>query len=71
MPGRNVANPVAAIRSAAMLLSHIVDPASATAVEEADGTVPSADIRTPDLGGSAGTREFGAAVLREVGQGKA
>ena len=69
--GRNVANPVAAIRSAAMLLSHIGDPASATAVEEAVGRVLCADIRTPDLGGSAGTREFGAAVLREVGQGKA
>ena len=69
--GRNIANPIAAIRSAAMLLSHTGDPASAAAVEEAVGRVLCAGIRTPDLGGSAGTREFGAAVLREVGRGKA
>ena len=69
--GRNVANPVAAIRSGAMLLTHIGDPASAAVVEEAVGRVLSAGIRTPDLGGAAGTREFGAAVLREVGRGKA
>ena len=69
--GRNVANPVAAIRSAAMLLTHIGDPTSAAVVEEAVGRVLGAGIRTPDLGGAAGTREFGAAVLREVGRGKA
>jgi len=69
--GRNIANPIAAIRSAAMLLDHIGDPASAAAVEEAVRRVVGAGIRTPDLGGTAGTREFGAAVLREVGRGKA
>lgn len=69
--GRNIANPVAAIRSAAMLLAHLGDPASAAAMEAAVGRVLSAGIRTPDLGGDAGTREFGAAVLREVGRGKA
>lgn len=54
-----------------MLLSHLGDPASAAAVEEAVDRVLRAGIRTPDLGGTAGTREFGAAVLREVGRGKA
>lgn len=68
--GRNIANPVAAIRSAAMLLSHIGDPASAAAVEEAVCRVIGMGIRTRDLGGIAGTREFGAAVLREVGRRK-
>ena len=69
--GKNVANPIAAIRSGAMLLSHLGDPASAAAVEEAVMRVLRAGIRTRDLGGAAGTREFGAAVLREVGRGKA
>ncbi len=63
--------PVAAIQSAAMLLEHLGDPASAAVVEEAVDRVLRAGIRTPDLGGVAGTREFGAAVLREVGRGKA
>ena len=68
--GQNIANPVAAIRSAAMLLSHLGDPASAAAVEEAVCRVIGMGIRTRDLGGIAGTREFGAAVLREVGRRK-
>jgi methanogen homoisocitrate dehydrogenase len=68
--GQNIANPVAAIRSAAMLLSHLGDPASAAAVEEAVCRVIGMGIRTRDLGGVAGTREFGAAVLREVGRRK-
>ncbi|WOX55337.1 MULTISPECIES: isocitrate/isopropylmalate dehydrogenase family protein [unclassified Methanoculleus] len=69
--GRNIANPVAAIRSGAMLLSHLGDAAAAAAVEEAVRRVLGAGIQTRDLGGVAGTREFGAAVLREVGRGKA
>ncbi len=69
--GRNIANPIAAIRSGEMLLRHIGDPASAAAVEEAVMRVLHAGIRTRDIGGNAGTREFGAAVLREVGRGKA
>jgi methanogen homoisocitrate dehydrogenase len=68
--GKNVANPIAAIRSAAMLLSHLGDPVSGAAVEEAVSRVLGAGIRTRDLGGAAGTREFGAAVLREVGRRK-
>ena len=69
--GRNIANPVAAIRSGAMLLSHLGDAAAAAAVEEAVRRVLGAGIQTRDLGGVAGTREFGAAVLREGGRGKA
>ena len=69
--GKNIANPIAAIRSAAMLLEHLGDPASAAVVEEAVDRVLRTGIRTRDLGGAAGTREFGTAVLREVGRGKA
>ena len=69
--GRNIANPIAAIRSAALLLDHIGDPASAAVVEGAIRRVMDSGILTRDLGGTAGTREFGTAVLREVGRGKA
>lgn len=69
--GQDIANPIAAIRSAAMLLAHIGDPESAAVIEAAVDRVLDAGIRTRDLGGNAGTREFGAAVLREVLRGKA
>jgi len=62
--GRNIANPIAAIRSAAMLLDYLGDREGAGRVETAIDTVLSEGIRTRDLGGSAGTREFGEAVLR-------
>ena len=69
--GQGIANPIAAIRSAAMLLAHTGDPESAAVIEEAIDRVLNAGIRTRDLGGNAGTREFGAAVLREVLRRKA
>lgn len=69
--GQGIANPIAAIRSAAMLLTHTGDPESAAVIEEAIDRVLNAGIRTRDLGGNAATREFGAAVLREVLRGKA
>jgi methanogen homoisocitrate dehydrogenase len=62
--GRNIANPIAAIRSAAMLLDYLGDRNGACRIETALVTVLSQGIRTPDLGGSAGTREFGDAVTK-------
>jgi methanogen homoisocitrate dehydrogenase len=67
--GKNVANPVAAIRSAAMLLEYLGDHDGACCVEAAVGRVLAQGIRTRDLGGSAGTRDFGEAVLRALGPG--
>jgi len=61
--GKNIANPVAALRSAGMLLAHLGDPAGADRVEAAIQAVLAQGIKTRDLGGSAGTREFGEAVV--------
>lgn len=62
--GQGLANPAAAILSAAMLLRHSLDDArGADMVESAVRTVIDADVRTRDLGGSAGTEEFTAAVV--------
>ncbi|MCQ8894364.1 MAG: isocitrate/isopropylmalate dehydrogenase family protein [Methanolinea sp.] len=65
--GRNIANPVAALRSAAMLLSYRAnDRTGAAAIEEAIQQVLARGIRTKDLGGSATTTEFGDQVIREL-----
>lgn len=61
--GRNTANPIAAIRSAAMLLEHLGDRKNAGRIEEAIGQVISSGVKTRDLGGTAGTREMGEAVV--------
>ncbi|MEM2124130.1 MAG: isocitrate/isopropylmalate family dehydrogenase, partial [Methanolinea sp.] len=66
--GKNLANPVAALRSAGMLLPYSArDPESARALEEAITRVLARGIRTRDLGGTATTTEFGAHVMRELG----
>lgn len=68
--GKNIANPIAAIRSTVMLLDYLGDKTGACRVESAIDRVLSQGIRTRDLGGSAGTREFGDAVLNVLGQEK-
>ena len=64
--GRGIANPTAMLRSTALLLEHglgrLAEAEALTrAVEHALETTP-----TPDLGGSAGTAEFGAAVREQL-----
>lgn len=66
--GKNIANPIAALRSAAMLLSYCGDRQGSERIEAAIQGALEAGIRTRDLGGSAGTREFGEAVLRRLRQ---
>jgi 3-isopropylmalate dehydrogenase len=62
--GRGVANPYAAILSAAMLLRHSLGlPDEADAVEAAVGLALDRGVFTPDLGGSAGTAVATGAVL--------
>jgi len=65
--GRGVANPAAMLRSTALLLHHgLGREQEATALEAAvDAALREAP--TPDLGGSATTRQLGDAVLRQLG----
>ena len=65
--GKNIANPIATLRSAAMLLAHLGDNEGAVRIESAIQRVLASGTRTRDFGGSAGTREFGDAVLRVLG----
>ncbi len=61
--GRGIANPMAAILSAGLMLDHLGLGKSAESVRAAVAAVLKAGPRTPDLGGSAGTREVADAVL--------
>ena len=61
--GRGIANPVAAIWAGAMMLDHVGERAAHDAILAAIGRVLEArEVRTPDLGGRAGTAEMAAAI---------
>jgi len=64
--GRGIANPVAALRCAAMLLDHLGDTGSALRLGTAIDRVMACGVLTPDLGGTVTTLEFGAAVLADL-----
>jgi methanogen homoisocitrate dehydrogenase len=64
--GKGIANPVAAIRSAAMLLSHLGRTAEADAVSNSVELTLAAGIKTPDLGGNYSTKEVGEAVMKRL-----
>jgi tartrate dehydrogenase/decarboxylase/D-malate dehydrogenase len=65
--GKGVANPLAAVLSAAMLLEHLGLPAAARAMHSAVAEVlRSRKARTPDLGGDSTTHEVGEAVVAAI-----
>ncbi len=63
--GRGIANPIAAVLSAAMLLAHSLDDAdNARRIERAVEQALDQGARTGDLGGALGTAEMGQAILQ-------
>jgi tartrate dehydrogenase/decarboxylase/D-malate dehydrogenase len=67
--GKGIANPIGQIWSGAMMLRHFGEAEAADAVEGAIARVlATAKARTPDIGGTATTRDLGAAVETEVGR---
>src|SRR6187401_227264 len=65
--GQDRANPTALILSAALMLRHLGEVEAADAVERATREViAEGETVTGDLGGTAGTREFGAAVATRL-----
>jgi tartrate dehydrogenase/decarboxylase / D-malate dehydrogenase len=65
--GKGIANPIAQVWSGAMMLEHLGEPKAALAVEGAlDAVLARPDVRTPDLGGRANTREVGDAIAHEI-----
>ena len=67
--GRNIANPVAMVWSAAMMLDFLGHRAAHDAVLRAIETVLRDGPRTPDLGGSANTTQVGQALAALVAGG--
>jgi isocitrate dehydrogenase (NAD+) len=65
--GKGLADPVAMILSAAMMLAHLGEQDRAAAVREAVSRVlAQGGVRTRDLGGTSGTEEMAEAIAREV-----
>lgn len=68
--GQGLANPIAMILSGAMMLRHLGELEAAERVERAvDAVLTAGEVRTPDLGGHATTRDVGEAIaVRVTGQ---
>jgi isocitrate dehydrogenase (NAD+) len=65
--GRNLANPLALIRSSVLMLRHIGEPDAAARIETAISRVVTEKGQlTRDLGGSCTTTEFTEALVREI-----
>jgi tartrate dehydrogenase/decarboxylase/D-malate dehydrogenase len=66
--GKGIANPLAAILSAALMLDHLNEPKAADAIRASVGAVlKEGKVMPPDLGGKATTAEVGEAVVGKIG----
>jgi tartrate dehydrogenase/decarboxylase/D-malate dehydrogenase len=65
--GKGIANPIGQIWSGAMMLRHLGVAEAADAVENAIAeTLAQSEVRTPDIGGQATTKDMGAAIAAQV-----
>jgi len=65
--GRGIANPLATVWAAAMLLDHLKEAQASAVIMQALERVARSGPHTPDLGGKASTREVGDAITNAVG----
>jgi isocitrate/isopropylmalate dehydrogenase len=66
--GKGIANPLAAILSAKLMLDHLGQTKAAAAIQSAIARVlKEAKVRTPDLGGKASTKDMADAVIGAMG----
>ncbi|QDU97896.1 3-isopropylmalate dehydrogenase [Lignipirellula cremea] len=64
--GQGIANPIAAILSAALMLDHLGEAADAERIRTAVARTLSDGAQTPDLGGSLTTEQMGTEVIRRL-----
>ena len=65
--GKNIANPIALMLSAIMMLRHLGEADAANRISNAiDKVLIDKKVRTRDLGGSASTTEFADAIVRQI-----
>ena len=67
LAGKNIANPIGAILSAALMLETLGRADAARRIERAVEEAVHAGETTRDIGGSLGTQEAGAAILKRLG----
>ena len=61
--GQGIANPIGQIWSGAMMLDHLGHPEAVAAIEK---VLKESDVKTPDMGGKANTKEMGQAVVEAL-----
>ncbi len=66
LAGKNIANPIGAISTAALMLDHLGWKQEAARIETAVAAAVRAAETTVDVGGALGTREAAAAILRRL-----
>ena len=65
--GKNIANPSAMIQAAIMMLRHLSEKAAANRISLAlERVLMRGEVLTPDLGGTASTKKFADAIVREI-----
>jgi tartrate dehydrogenase/decarboxylase/D-malate dehydrogenase len=65
--GKGIANPIGQIWSGAMMLRHLGQPEAADAIEAAvTAVLAEQDVRTPDIGGNATTKQMGEVIAALV-----
>ena len=66
LAGKGVANPMAAVLTGALMLEQLGHPDVASDLERAVRETLAAGIRTPDIGGGAGTRDVAGAIAERL-----
>jgi len=65
--GKGIANPMAAVWSAALMLDHLAEPQAGRLVMNALRRIALKGPKTADLGGHASTHELGTAIVAAIG----
>src|SRR5882724_10343949 len=66
LAGKGIANPMAAVLTGALMFEQLGHPEAALDLEQAVRATLAAGVRTPDIGGTAGTRDVAAAIAARL-----
>src|SRR5207249_2577360 len=66
LAGKGIANPIAAVLTGALMFEQLAHPEAARDLEQAVRATLAAGVRTPDIGGAAGTRDVAAAIAARL-----
>jgi len=66
LAGKGIANPMAAVLTGALMFEQLAHPEAARDLERAVRATLAAGVRTPDIGGTAGTRDVAAAIAAQL-----